>query len=124
VLEGFMDKGSPFGLFALEWSQYLQRRGHQITQIAHRPEMVYSRDEKGRCFRWLLLQAEGRISRLTPSEREYLRRQLRHGRRTREQVYVVVPFAKPVAKVIVLSAEKAVELSRITSERGGVLWEE
>jgi len=60
---------------------------------------------------------------LTVSDRKALIREARLARRGKEACYLVAAFGRPVEKVVVLPAGKAVRIKRITAQRGGIFWE-
>ena len=55
--------------------------------------------------------------------RKALIREARLARRSKEDCYLVAAFGRPVEKVVVLPANKAVRMKRITAQRGGIPWE-
>jgi hypothetical protein len=113
---------SPLGRLVGEWGAFLQLRGHSLR--GHRRDPSILRSRNGRIsYRWLFLYSDHTTRALTPIERERIQRQRRAGRVAGEQVFVVVKFERPFAKVVVLPASAIAELRRLRADKGGISWE-
>ncbi len=117
-----MNESSKLREFVLEWTSYLEQRGHRVRRTRGGLCMLLSRNGRAARYRWLLIHVEGSMRRLTPIEREQIGREHRRGQKAGEQVYIVVRFSRPVDTVIVLSADKAVRSSRLSAGKGGIPW--
>lgn len=109
---------------ACSWSAYLGARHHRVRLIADGPVILSSRDGRGRRYRWILFRSDEAGRRLTPAERLHVQRELKHGKKHGESVFLVVVFPAPVNKLVVWPAAKALELSRLSGTRGGIPWED
>jgi len=117
-----MDKCSPLRMFVSEWASYLEQHGHKVEESSKAPDMLLSRNGRGKLYRWLLRYVEGDSVLLTVVDRKRIRRQLRLARISGETVYMVVKFEEPSGKVLVLPASEAVKVKRLSSDKGGIPW--
>jgi len=108
--------------FADEWARYLRGQGHRVRTSAAGPEVVCSRNGRGRRYRWLLVASRTPVRRLTAAEHEAVLRQIDQGRARGEQVFVVVKFDPPINKVVALSASRAAKASHLRASKGGIPW--
>lgn len=105
------------------WARYLTQRNHEVRRVPTLPHVLSSRNGCDRSYRWFLLHAEGRSMRLTAIDHENVSRQINLARKAGQEAYVVVKFDRPEPKVVVIPAEKAAKMGRISSKTGGIPWD-
>jgi len=85
--------------------------------------VLLSHSKLSRRYRWMFLHTEGSTRRLTAIEHENIKRQIEAARKARQKAYLVVKFERPVDKVVVMPAEKAAQVGRVRSDKGGIPWD-
>ena len=118
-----MSEYSPVYTLVWEWAGYLEQRGHQVKQPANAFGVLLSRNSRRRGYRWVFLHAEGPTRRLTAIEHENIKRQTVAARKARQKAYLIVKFERPVGKVVIMPAEKAAQVGRLRSDKGGIPWD-
>jgi hypothetical protein len=104
-----------------KWKAYIQRHGHTTASREHL-NVIRSFDEKGRCYRWLLLVSNTPEHRLSRSERGFVRMHLR-GAKKGERVYLVVGFPNEPGRMVALPGQNALAAGRLYSDRAGIAWD-
>jgi hypothetical protein len=110
-------------LAVLEWSRYLQQRGHRLRRPASRWHVIRSRDRERVRYRWFVLVSQDAVRLLTPIERKQIARELRRAKGAGDRMYLVVVFEPPVSKAVVLPAKRAARMRRVQSAKGGIPWD-
>lgn len=118
-----MDKATPAEYFSREWICYLEQHGHHVGQGSAGPDVLVSRNGRGRGYRWLLRCTDADSILLTDADRKEMRRQIRLARNARQQCFVATKFGHPGGKALVMPAVEATAARRIRSDRGSVPWE-
>ena len=118
-----MRRTLPLRRFLEEWVEYLERHGHTVSRDEQRLNVLVSCNGRGLLYRWLLRHSTGDSILLTVSDRKDMRRQVRLAHRAGETAYLVAKFEEPDGKVLVMPAEEAVALRRLSSDKGGVPWD-
>ena len=118
-----MDEDAPLRALVAEWSSYFEQHGHHVHDPSGRPDILQSRNGKGRRYRWLFRCPEGDSILLKARERKEICRQLRLARNLGERAYVVVKFLQPADKVVVVPAVGAIKAKRVTYSKGGIPWD-
>ena len=85
-------------------------------------DVISSYSKEHNSFRWLLFVAEGQIKRISLSQMQQLAKEIKVAREEGQKPYVVVRFAVPRPKVIIMPAESVLGIGRVRSERGGIPW--
>ena len=101
-----MDTSHILNELLLEWACYLARKGHRVSLESASPPVLSSDAADGR-YRWALYHGEPPSRQLTGIEHEQIAREYETARRAGQRAYVVIRFAPPVSKVVVLPAETA-----------------
>ena len=107
---------------AEEWIAYIEERGHTVGKTPVMSGVVLSKNEDTRRYRWICLHSRDATRRLTAIEHEVIKRQLGVAQKGKDWTYVVVKFETPMPKVVVLPAEKATRMGVISSNKGGIPW--
>jgi hypothetical protein len=118
----WMDSKLAVKELAERWCNYLQPRGHLVKKSPSRG-IVTSRNGPGR-YRWVLFAVADNVRILSPADRKRIHRELDHGRKARQVVYIVAHFGPPFGKLVVLPAESALAAGRLASDKGGIPWED
>jgi len=118
-----MSEYLPVSALVWEWASYLEQRGHQVKRSADAFGVLLSRSRLSRRYRWLFLHAERPTRRLTAIEHENIKRQIEAARKARQKAYLIVKFERPVGKVVIMPAEKAAQVGRLRSDKGGIPWD-
>ena len=114
---------SALELLQKEWIGFLQQRGHQVQEAdAAAVGVVVSQSKKDNRFRWLLLVAEGQIKKLRPGEYHKLGQEYERAQKAGQKPYVVVYFAEPQPKVVIMPADRVLQTGSVGSARGGIAW--
>ena len=107
---------------AEEWIAYIEERGHRVGEMPATSGVVLSTSGRTRRYRWICLHSRDATRRLTAIEHEVIKRQLGLAQKGRDWTYVVVKFETPMPRVVVLPAEKAAMMGVISSNKGGIPW--
>jgi hypothetical protein len=107
---------------AEEWIAYIEERGHRVGKTPVVSGVVLSKSGRTRRYRWICLHSKDATRRLTAIEHEVIKRQLELAQKGKDWAYVVVKFETPMPKVVVLPAEKAARMGVISSDKGGIPW--
>ena len=113
----------PLRRFAEEWVGYLEGHGHVVSYDDRVPNVSRSRNGRYLCYRWLLWHTDGDSILLSTTDVRNVRRQVRLAHHAGEKAYLVAKFEEPDGKVLVMPAEEAVALRRLSSDKGGVPWD-
>lgn len=108
--------------FQREWKAFIRDRGHKVGDPQGIGCVLQSSDPAKKCYRWLLLFAQGKSKTLNRAEIEDMRHHLKRARRLKQKAYMVINYQKPVGKVIVLPADRVLKRKRILPSKGGIPW--
>lgn len=111
------------GGFARQWRDYLEGHGH-VVRGAGQAGLLTSRNGRRRRYRWLLIRAADASLLVTARDRKWLRRQRRLARNAGQRCFLVVYFAEPSSRVLVVPALRAVRAHRLTANTAGIPWPE
>ena len=106
-----------------QWVDFLEKEGHRVNGAEGLAFSLVSTNGTGKHFRWVLLTAKGASRSLRTTEKEELTFHMRQASRRGESIFVVIWFRKPVSKVIVVPARRALKLKRVTSSKGSIPWD-
>ena len=117
-----MDRYSPLGCFIQEWICYLELHQHRVKATKW-PDVLVSRNCKGRRYRWLVKCTDEEIIHLTAAHQREVRSQVRVARQAGEQCYLVVKFGHPGGSAIAVPAATAAKAGWLSSSRGAIPWD-
>lgn len=119
-----MDSNQTLGCLKARWEELLEDRGHDIYSETTHPNVIRSRNEFRKRYRWVLLTGEDTRRTLTKSEQLLIRHHLKQAEAQRETAYLVVGFAGEPRRIIVLPAGTALNASFVRSDKGGIAWDD
>jgi hypothetical protein len=119
-----MNLDDALGCLESEWRDYLEERGHRIHYIGSCFRILKSRNGKKGQYRWLLVVGHSSKRSLSESELSDIRQHLRQAKKQKEATYIVAGFLQEPGRIIVLPAKAALRAPCISSDKGGIAWED
>jgi len=119
-----MVPNSLFTCLRAKWLNYLINSNHSIYIGDTEFYIIRSRDCNNKRYRWLLLLGYSPKRVLNIPERRMIHRHIRKAKTRKEKLYLVVGFTQEPARIIILPAVAALKSRYISSDKGGIDWDD
>lgn len=119
-----MNPNGMLGCLEARWRKLLEQRGHYIYRKIIHPNVIRSRNDSKKRYRWLLRIEDSPTRHLSKSERAEIQQHLRQAKRCKEIAYLVIGFTQEPKRIVAIPAVVALEAGYISSNKGGIAWDD